>query len=412
MRVKRRTVFWGNQRVSHAAIISQQRAETLERMAGERLVLLVQDTTSLDFSHHPRTEGLGPLENANCRGFFAHSTLAVSQQGIPLGLLEQQVWVRRDEETGKRARRHERPFVEKESYKWVKGLASLEPAASEAQGVVVCDAEGHIYEFLDVLLEQSLDFIVRAADARSFTLEGQALFEASAQQPVQQQYTLSLKRRPDRDAREAKVELRFGSLTLKRPQRSTALRACLTVYVVDVFEPNPPPGQAAVHWLLLTSLPVQTVEQALQIAVWYSYRWLVERFHYVLKSGCKLEERQLREEARLERLLAVFSLVAWRLLWLTYQARQTPDLACTLALQPLEWQALYAFIHHTQRLPDAPPSLRQAVRWIAQLGGFLGRQADGEPGVKVIWRGWTRLHDIVQTWSISHSHPFPDVGNA
>jgi len=351
--------------VSHAAIITSGRAETLARLASERLVLLVQDTTSLDFSHHPGTAGLGPLENAHCRGFLAHSTLAVSQVGVPLGLMEQQVWVRREEDTGQRAQRHARPLEAKESYKWVKGLPGEAASVKGVQYVTVCDAEGHIYEFLDRVVEQGLDFIVRAADARSFTVDDQSLFEAVAHQPVQDQYSLSLKRRPDREARPAQVDLRFGSLTLRRPQRAQTLRHSLSLFVVDVVEPNPPPGQQAVHWLLLTSLPVHSLDQAHQIATWYTYRWLVERFHYVLKSGCKLEERQLREEVRLERLLAVFSLVAWRLLWLTYQARLTPDLPATVALQPVEWQALCAFMQRSPALPRHPsPS---ATRWSAGL---------------------------------------------
>lgn len=410
MKVKRPTVFWGNERVNHQAIIEVQRAETLLRLKGEEKVLLVQDTTSFNFSHHPATAGLGPLENKHCRGFLAHTTLAVSGIGVPLGLIEQQVWARRDEEAGKRHQRHQRPFEEKESHKWVKGLPKDKVCDNPQGSVIVCDAEAHIYEFLDEMVQQSLDFIVRAADARGFTEEGQALFEAIAQQATQHRFTLSLKRRPDREAREAEVELRFSPITLKRPQRAIAKHETLTVFVVDVFEPHPPAGQEAVHWVLLTSLPVQTVEQAQQITLWYTYRWLVERFHFVLKSGCKLEESQLRQEDRLERLLAVYSLVAWKLLWLTYQARQTPDVPCTIALQPPEWQALYAFIHRTPSVPDTAPSLRQAVRWIGQLGGFLARKGDGEPGVKVLWRGWTRLQDIVHTWSILH--PPLDVGNA
>ena len=411
MKPKRRTVFWGNDRVSHAAIIQTQRAGTRARMQGEARVLLVQDTTSLDFSGHTGTDGLGPLGNGQGRGFFAHSTLAVSEVGVPLGLLVQQVWVRSAEDTGKRATRHERPFAEKESSKWVNGLPSDAAPDSGPQRVVECDAEGHIYDFLAVLLVQNLDFIVRAADARSFTEDDRALFDAVAQQPVQERFPLPLKRRPDRPPREAQVELRFGSVTLKRPKRAESQRASLTLGVVDVIEPNPPPGEEAGHWVLLTSLPVETVGQARQITVWYSYRWLVERFHYVLKSGCKLEARQLREAPRLERLLAVFSLVAWHLLWLTYQARQTPEAPCTVALQPIEWHALFAFIHRTQRLPDQPPSLHQVVRWIGQLGGFLGRKGDGEPGVKVLWRGWQRLQDIAATWSITFPPP-QDVGNA
>lgn len=238
-----------------------------------------------------------------------------------------------------------------------------------------------------------------------------SLFAAVADWPVQHRYTLMLKRRPDRPERPATVDLRFGTLTLKAPKRGTPRRATITVQVVDVLEPDPPPGQKAVHWLLLTSLPIETVDQALQVVTWYSYRWLIERFHYVLKSGCKLEDRQLQTQPRLDRLLAVCNLVAWRLLWLTYQARQTPDVPCLVALDEHEWQALYAHHHRTTQLPDTPPTLHDTVRMIAQLGGFLGRKGDGEPGVKVLWRGWTRLQDIADTWRLFHP-PSTDVGNA
>ena len=408
--VKPPTVFWGNERVSHGAIIGQQQALTLERMSGQRQVLLVQDTTSFDFSHHPAAAGMGPMENEYCRGFIAHSTLGVSTDGVPLGLMGQQVWARLDSATGKAAQRHERAFADKESYKWVQGLPKLAATADLPEFISVSDQESHIYEFLDAVLTNQLQFIVRATAGRAFTQDGQALFAAMADQPVRQRYSLSLHRRPDRHAREAQLELRFTTLVMRRPKRAVCERTSLTVSVVEVIEPNPPIGEKAVHWVLLTSLPVETVEQALTIVRFYTYRWLIERFHYTLKSGCKLEQRQLREEQRLERLLAVFSLVAWHLLYLTYQARQTPDAPCTVALQAVEWQALFAFIKRTQRLPADPPSLRQAIRWIAQLGGFLGRKGDGEPGVKVLWRGWSRLQDIVATWTITH--PTLNVGNA
>ena len=406
MTARRLTVFWGNQRVTHAAIIADQREATQERMAGAETVLLVQDTTSFDFSHHPAADGMGPLDNEHCRGFFAHSTLAVSRVGVPLGVLGQRVWVRLDSETGKAAQRHERAFEDQESYKWVEGLPELPAEGQFPALVTVADRESHIYEFLDEVLNRDMDFIVRAMSGRSFSQEGEDIFALMQQQPVQHRYTLALHRRPDRDARDAQMAVRFATVVLRRPARAT-----LTVQVVEVIETDPPAGEEAVHWLLLTSLPVQTVEQALTIVRFYTYRWLVERFHYTLKSGCKLEESQLRQEKRLERLLALYSLVAWKLLWLTYQARQTPDAPCTLVLQTAEWQALYAFVYRTQRLPTIPPLLHTAIRWIAQLGGFLGRKGDGNPGVKVLWRGWMRLQDFAATWALAHP-PQKDVGNA
>ena len=410
MKSKPLTVFWGNKRVTHEAILEKASAETQARLAGEKRVLLVQDTTSFNFSHHPATEGLGPLENAHAVGFLAHSTLAVSESGVPLGVLKQEVWARDPSETGKRAKRHERAFTEKESYKWVDGLPEPAELAPGVAPLVVCDAEAHIYELFDVLQQRGLDYVIRAADYRSFTPEGQGLFEAVAQQAVQAQFELLLKRRPDREARTTQMALRFATVTLRHPQRADTDERSLTVSVVDVQETDPPEGETAVHWLLLTTLPVTTAAAARQITTWYSYRWLIERLHYVLKSGCKLEDSQLSQEARLERLLAVYTLVAWRILWLTYQARVTPDASCTTALQPAEWQALYLFTQKQPRLPKQPPSLHQAVRWIAQLGGFLGRKGDGEPGVKVLWRGWTRLQDITATFTLLQ--PPKDVGNA
>ena len=404
--------FFANPKVTHEALVAGQREETRQRIKerGEQTVLMVQDTTSFDFKHHPNTEGMGPLDNEYMRGFWAHSTLAVSAIGVPIGLWKQQVWVRDEAETGKRHQRHQRAFEEKESHKWVEGLPEAKALGEETRLIGVCDREAHIYEFFAACVSRGLDFIVRASKGRSFTTAEQPLFAAIAQQPAQAEYILELKRRPDREARQAQVEIRFARFPIREANRADTGYAELTLGVVEVREPHPPPGEEAVQWVLLTTLSVDTLEQAYQVVEWYSMRWLIERFHYVLKSGCRLEERQLSTRLALERLLGVFNLVAWRLLWLTHQARQTPDASCLLALSQDEWQALYAHIHQTASIPELPPTLRQATRWIAQLGGFLGRKSDGEPGAKVLWRGWMRLQDIVVMWHLAHPAP-QDVGN-
>ncbi len=409
MRAKPPTVFWGNERVSHEALIETLREETLERVTSGGRDLLVQDTTSLDFSGHEAVTGLGRLESGERRGLFVHSTLAVSESGLPLGVVAQRVWVRPDAEVGKREKRHETAFEDKESYKWVDGIRERPSGQVWAQGITVCDREAHVYEFLAATLAVRLAFIVRAASGRSFTLEGEDVFAAIAFAPVATYQSIQVKRRPDRAARDAHVAIRFGTLTLRRPKRAVRSPESLSVQVVEVVEPQPPADEPPIHWVLLTSLPVDSLAQAEQIVTFYTYRWLIERFHFTLKSGCKLEDSQLRTEPRLERLLAVYSGVAWQLLWLTYQARLTPDAPCSAVLTPTEWQALFAFTQRTTRLPASPPSLRQATRWIAQLGGFLGRNGDGDPGLKVLWRGWLRLQDIAQTWSLLH--PLHDVGN-
>lgn len=403
--------FLDNERVSRAALIAGQRAACVERAqdVGGTYLLLVQDTTGFDFSHHAAAEGMGPLANAYCRGFWAHSTLMVSEQGVPCGLFDQQVWVRRAEEGGRRQERKRRAFVEKESYKWVAGLHREALAEIPQRVVMVADREGDVYEVFQEAQARGVDFVIRASwDRHLADPAGEHLFRAVQQTPVRASLTVDVARQRDRLARQAHLSLRFTQVTLAPPRHLAHKLAPQKVSVLLVKEDAPPAGEEPVQWLLLTSLPLHTGEQAQCYVRWYSYRWLIERFHYVLKHGCRLEERQLRQQARLERLLAVYSLVAWRLLWLTYQARQTPDAPCSLALTTAEWQALACYVNRTPTPPTTPPSLRQAVRWIAQLGGFLGRTGDGEPGVKVLWRGWKRLADITDTWLIFHP---PDVGN-
>ena len=181
----------------------------------------------------------------------------------------------------------------------------------------------------------------------------------------------------------------------------------LSLWAILVQEEAPPAGVTPIVWLLWTSLPITDLDAALRCVRWYSYRWLIERYHFVLKSGCRLEDLQLAAAARLERALATYCIVAWRLLWLTYEARQNPDTPCERALERSEWQALYCHIHKTSRPPATPPTLRQAVRWIAQLGGFLGRKWDGEPGVQTIWLGLRRLADMTAMWQLMMPPPHP-----
>ncbi|WP_416666359.1 IS4 family transposase [Egbenema bharatensis] len=170
----------------------------------------------------------------------------------------------------------------------------------------------------------------------------------------------------------------------------------VTLNAVFVEEAVPPSdGGKPIRWLLLTSLPIESFEQVSQCVEWYSYRWLIERFHYTLKSGCGIEELQLESALRKRKALATYSIVAWRLMWLTYQARLTPDASCQVVLQPAEWRLLRRKFVPKSR-SNKPPTLRQAMVWIAQLGGFLARKGDGEPGVKTLWRGLTKLHNLME----------------
>ncbi len=220
------------------------------------------------------------------------------------------------------------------------------------------------------------------------------------QTPACGQLTLELRRHPERESRCATLTLRATTLEFQPPLTHIERERLepVSLQVILAVEEHPPPGEEPVCWLLLTTLSVSCFEDVVKCLRWYSYRWLIERYHYVLKSGCRLEQLQLETSERIHRALATYTIVAWRLLWITYQARYHPDTPADTVLATHEWQALYCTIHKTPQPPSSPPSLNTCVRWIAQLGGFLARKGDGEPGVKTIWQGLRRLHDIAQTW--------------
>jgi hypothetical protein len=393
--------FWDNQRVTPEAILDGHIRSTIERIKKHDCVLLIQDTTNLDFAHHPSTKGLGHLDNLAQYGMKLHTTLAVSTAGVPLGLVDHQMWARAPETFGRRNQRKQRPTAEKESQRW---LTSLERAQQGTVTVVtIADSEADIFDLFALPRREGSHILIRATHNRRVETAGH-LWDAIRQKPVTGQYTLELRRKEDVPTRQARMSVRYATLTIQPPKsrlKEPGLQP-LQLQVILAEESSPPTGHQAVRWLLVTSLPVSSLEDALRCLHWYSYRWLIERFHFVLKSGCRFEDLQLENAERLKRALASYLIVAWRLLWLTYEARRRPEQPCSEVLETHEWQALYCFHHRTPHPPPRPPTLHQAVHWIARLGGFLGRRADGEPGVKTIWLGFRRLADIAAAWQLMH----------
>ena len=389
--------FFDNERVTHEALIAGQRRATQERIeeADQTTMLYVQDTTGFSFQHHPATTGLGSMGSEESQGFWVHSTLAVTPQGVPYGVVGQQVWVRDEPPSSEEA---SVPFQERESVKWVADVTHPTPW----QVIYVADREADSYPVMDHILAHQHDFLIRAHHDRHLATSETSIHDRIAQEPVQDHLSIEIPASPTRAARTARLAVRWTTVQIPAPAHSEVSSAALEVTYLDIQEVSPPGTvDEPIHWLLVTSCPLHTEADARTLVRYYTYRWLIERFHYVLKSGCRLEDRQLRTRARLQRLLGVFSDVAWHLLWLTYQSRQTPEAPCTRILARRQWQILYRIQHPDDALPNSPPTLHQAVGWIAQLGGFLARTNDGEPGVKVLWRGWRRLQDMVKASKLS-----------
>jgi hypothetical protein len=247
--------------------------------------------------------------------------------------------------------------------------------------------------------------VIRASQDRAVGESGR-MRALLFQRPVSGYLAVEIPAQHDRPARTATVEVRYGDLTLRPPYRAPSCQAHLqplTLSVVWAREIDAPADvEEPLEWLLVTNVPVRHFGDAVERIRWYRLRWTIEVFHKVLKSGCKVEDCRLDTAAELIRYVTLKSVIAWRLLWMVQLNRVQPDSACTLVLAEHEWQALYAAIHRTSSLPKTLPTVRQVVRLIAQLGGFLGRKRDGQPGVTVVWRGWHRLHDLATMWLVSH----------
>ena len=403
--------FCANEGVEPAAMLASHVAATTARLAAVGLVLAVQDTTAVEYTAHPATTGLGVFNDVGHRGFLVHTTLAFTPERVPLGLLAQEVWAREPAGLGKRATRKRRPVADKESHEWLTSLEAVSAARGRCPAtrfVSVGDREADVYDLFLAERPGGVDLLVRAAWDRGVEAPQRHLWAAVGAAPAAGTLTVTVPRKAGQPARIAHLTLRFRAVALRPPRHRAAERLpAVPVVAVWAVETAPPAGTPPIEWLLLTTCAVATAEQAREIVAWYACRWGIEVWHRILKSGCRIEARQLETAERLERCLTLYSVIAWRVLYATLLARTAPTLPCTALLDPDEWQALYCAIQQTPTPPPTPPTLRQAVRWIAQLGGFLARPADGEPGPTVLWRGFHHLADLTSMYRVMTPRPHP-----
>ena len=404
--------FFEHKDVTMNAILAPHREATTQRLARERVVLAVQDTTSLNYSTHAAAAGLGPIgtQVTGPVGLHVHDTMAYSVEGMALGLLDVQIWARDPAEFGKRHHRYERPIEQKESVKWLRSfeaVAAVQRQLPATTVVSVGDREADLYELFVAATSQpgAPKLLVRAERDR-LVADGQGhLWAQVERQPLAGLQALRVPRRHGQPQRVAQLEVRFAALTLRPPKRKPGLGP-VRVWAVQARESTAPAGVEPLEWMLLTTLEVGSFEQATEKLAWYAQRWQIEVYHRTLKSGCRIEQRQLSSAGRLENCLAIDMVVAWRVVHLTKLGRDTPEVSCTVFFDDHEWKALWSFVHHTPQLPAEPPSLRTAIRLVAGLGGFLGRKGDGEPGCQTLWLGLQRLDDIAMAWQLFTSPDF------
>jgi hypothetical protein len=410
-----------NAQVSVAELSASISAATRSRLATDpaTTVLLVADTTAIVPTSARGAQDLGPLTTPGSQGLLLHTTAAVTPEGVPLGLAHLAIRVRDAAAPLSRSERYRTPVEGKESGKWLAGIrGALEQLAAHQRGILVADREADIFELYHLCQTHHADLVVRAAQNRCLAAPAGKLADAALAAPVRGLARVAVGRARERAPRQTTVTIRSTTVTLAPPQLASyaaarrrwwadhpavarlvpADLAPLSLGVVEVTEDTPPAGVTPLHWRLLTTLPIDTLAACQTVIDGYAKRWLVERFHYVLKSGCRLEQLQLEAADRWRRATLLLSVVAWQLLWLSEIGRQQPGVSAATVVPSAVWQAVGALV--TGQVPHTPPDLATLVAQLGRLGGHLGRAGDGPPGVKTLWRGLRRVQVALDLWHL------------
>lgn len=441
--------FFDNERVGPQQVLEPHFERTLERMSGQSVALLVQDTTELDLTRpEQQVVGAGPLQSATKRGAFAHPLEVFTEDGTPLGAVWARLWTREDDpvdQTRKEKQRWRRtaPIEDKESFCWLEGLRAAREAAQRVpQTTCVCiaDSEADIYElFTEPRGAVPVHWLIRAAQQDRLLIETPAaadspsdstlsssaedtanvnqvaatrqIREAALAAPVLFTKPISVRgrrqeiscktgaREQPRDSRSAQVEVRATTVTLRPPYRVAGPLPAVAVNVVLVREIDPPADDVPVEWLLLTTLPIDDAEQVRQIVQYYAVRFMIEVLFRVLKSGCRVEERRFEHIDRLLPCVAVYLIVAWRTLMVCRLGQSCPDLDCEAVFEPSEWKSVWMAVKR-QPPPPTPPKLGIMIRLVAQLGGYVNRPGRKDPpGPQTVWLGLQRARDLAWAWT-------------
>nr|WP_081431420.1 IS4 family transposase [Moorena bouillonii] len=366
--------FWSNEKVTRTQILASHKEGVVRRCVEAGVVLAIQDTTDLEYTTHEATKGLGYINQTLQQGIKVHSCIAVSAKGKPLGLLHQQSWTRKHR-SGLKKERKKKAIQEKESYRWLETVKGAEEGLAEkAKLIHVADREADIFELFAQKRSANSELLIRGEYNRRVKEEMGYLLPMIEQRPILGTMTINLERNPKRPARQASLQIRGIRVTLEVPQHHPKPHNLhpveINVLLVEETE-KPADGSQPIRWLLLTTLPIDDFQKAWQCVQWYSYRWLIERFHFTLKSGCGMEKLQLQTRERLLKALATYNIVAWRLMWLTYQARLNPDASCQVVFSPQEWK-LKRLQFQPKNRSKKPPTLRQALMSDCTFGWIFG----------------------------------------
>lgn len=393
--------FFANPRVREQAILEGHFKATRDRLrAKSGLMLVLQDTTEFSFhrKHEEAIGFIGHMKDRRVCGLLMHSSLAVTPEGLPLGIGAIKFWTRKQFKGTNALKRSINPtrvpIEEKESYRWLENMRQSTRLFEQAERLVhIGDRESDIYELFCEAQELGTHFLVRTCVDRLAGDGGHTIADEMQEVPCRGLHKIEVRSKTGAMS-EATLELKYRRIRVLPPIGKSKQYPELTLTVLHATERNPPKGRERIDWKLITDLPVGSRAEAIEKLRWYAMRWKIETFHMILKSGCRTEESKLRTAERLVNLIAVYCILSWRIFWLTMVKRIAPTAPPSLALTPIEIGLLDELVKDRREVPQAQRDLSYYLNRLARLGGYLNRASDPPPGNKVMWRGMSRLTDI------------------
>jgi hypothetical protein len=403
--------FFANERVEEGDILSGHFAATRARYdATDGPILLIQDTTEFSYqranvsavgvtkSVNSGRDKRGRLRHHTVCGMLMHSSLAITTQGLPLGLAAVKFWTRKKfrgtAALKKKVNPTRVPIEKKESMRWLENLRqSIDRLGQPERCIHVGDRESDIYELYCLTQDIGAHFLVRACVDRLAGDGGHTIATEMEETSVKGLHHVEV-RNDKGEITKVTLEIKFRRITVQPPIGKQKRYPSLELAVIHASERGAPKGRKPIEWKLITDLPVRGRAEAIEKINWYAMRWKIEVFHKILKSGCRAEDSKLRTAERLANLMAVFCILSWRVLWLTMLNRIAPNASPTMALTDSEIALLDQLVGDSGNRRCKPGTLSFYLTKLARLGGYLARTGDPPPGNVVIWRGLSRLTDI------------------
>jgi len=400
--------FLNNKKVTDKAIIESQ--SSIISIEPFSTYLAIHDTTEVDLTGHRGADNLGCLTYENKKGFYIHNTLLTDQTGTPECIFNQHFWNRTPESLSKKKARKYLPIHHKESYRWIESVEKINKyfsAYPQSTLINICDREGDIYELLSMVYPANSHYIIRSCNNRR-TQEEEKIWDLVKSRSTQFSYEIEVYDRQTLKKRIAHLEVRWlPQVELLPAYRRNDKVSAVKVNIIYVQERNAPKGIKPIDWKLLTSLPLEIDSELYQAIVYYSYRWRIETFHYILKQGCGVEALQLQEEQSLKNAIALYSVISCRTMAMMFLSRENPKTPLKkigVSMEEYYFLITYLTENYSFKLkPDIKePTIGNFTELIGMLGGHLKHNSK-YPGIKILWRGLVEFNTLLKCYRLLRS---------